>query len=72
MQIVETVTKLFALVTDDEKAKVKVVADPAFHSIRISGGGGTALIYTHEAEAVANMILNAEMWNRENGAVDDQ
>jgi hypothetical protein len=72
MQIIETVIKTFALIKENKDAKVKVVADPQFGVIRISGGGGTATIYTSEAESVANMVLNAEMWNRENGAGDDE
>ena len=83
MQIFESVTKTFALVNEkfneatglmdaEGTAKVKVVADPAAQTIRISGGGGTALIYTGEAEGTANMILMAEDFNRQNGKYDDQ
>ena len=72
MKVFESIVKTFRLVSDADNTKVKVVADPEHGTIGIRAGGGTATIYTHEEEAVANMILNAEMWNRENGAVDDQ
>lgn len=65
MRIMEKLTKTFGLMKDeDDKAKVKVIADEEFGTIKIVTAGGTAMLYVDEAESTASMLLVAEEWMR--------